>query len=221
MASASQLQPSTDWEKCCLCQKDNSEKLILPTCNNDSQRAQVDGYSLLSSNIQKFHSLNKSPLPINPKRLDDGTGILKTLKTNNATFHDSCRLKFNNTKLIRAEKRSCPLTGIDTNKIYRKTPRVGTGNENAAVKCFLCDKSGGGLREASTIKINEGLKTLWIAFGQGASAKFIPIHDVVSALGRGKTDGIIFFHAFTGCDTVSAFRGKGKKSAWRTWSVNL
>jgi len=27
------------------------------------------------------------------------------------------------------------------------------------------------------------------------------------------------FHAFTGCDNVSAFRGKGKKSAWQTWDV--
>ena len=26
-------------------------------------------------------------------------------------------------------------------------------------------------------------------------------------------------HAFTGCDTVSAFSGKGKKSAWDTWSL--
>ena len=24
-------------------------------------------------------------------------------------------------------------------------------------------------------------------------------------------------HAFTGCDTVSAFAGKGKKTAWETW----
>lgn len=25
------------------------------------------------------------------------------------------------------------------------------------------------------------------------------------------------FHAFTGCDTVSSFLGKGKKTAWQTW----
>lgn len=29
-----------------------------------------------------------------------------------------------------------------------------------------------------------------------------------------------FFHAFTGeSDVVSAFRGKGKKTAWQTWDV--
>ena len=26
-------------------------------------------------------------------------------------------------------------------------------------------------------------------------------------------------HAFTGCDVVSAFRGKGKSTAWQTWDV--
>lgn len=34
-----------------------------------------------------------------------------------------------------------------------------------------------------------------------------------------KTRGLLFFHAFTGCDVVSAFRGRGKKSAWQTWAV--
>ena len=26
------------------------------------------------------------------------------------------------------------------------------------------------------------------------------------------------FHTFTGCDTVSAFTGRGKKTAWETWN---
>ena len=31
--------------------------------------------------------------------------------------------------------------------------------------------------------------------------------------------GIMYFHVFTGCDVVSAFRGKGKKSACQTGDV--
>ena len=27
------------------------------------------------------------------------------------------------------------------------------------------------------------------------------------------------FHAFCGCDTTSAFNGKGKQSAWQAWSL--
>ena len=30
---------------------------------------------------------------------------------------------------------------------------------------------------------------------------------------------MLFFHAFTGCNVVSAFRGNWKKSAWQTWDV--
>ena len=64
-----------------------------------------------------------------------------------------------------------------------------------------------------------GLQKLWIAFGQGRNRKWIPIHDLNSTIGPKKTRGLLFFHAFSGCDVVSAFRWKGKKSAWQTWNV--
>jgi len=38
------------------------------------------------------------------------------------------------------------------------------------------------------------------------------IHDISPSIGPEKSKGL-FFHAFTGCDVVSAFRGKGKRSA--------
>ena len=47
----------------------------------------------------------------------------------------------------------------------------------------------------------------------------LPVYEVVPAIGQRKALGILYFHAFTGCDVVSAFRGKGKKSAWLTWDV--
>eukprot|EP00745_Piridium_sociabile_P026562 TRINITY_DN4240_c0_g2_i9.p1 TRINITY_DN4240_c0_g2~~TRINITY_DN4240_c0_g2_i9.p1 ORF type:complete len:1084 (-),score=281.98 TRINITY_DN4240_c0_g2_i9:490-3741(-) len=65
-----------------------------------------------------------------------------------------------------------------------------------------------------------GLQQLWIAFGQGQNLRWIPVHDLCNiSLALEKRRGILFFHAFTGCDVVSAFRGKGKKSAWQTWDV--
>ena len=30
---------------------------------------------------------------------------------------------------------------------------------------------------------------------------------------------MLFFHAFAGCDVVSAFRNKGEKTAWQTWDI--
>lgn len=49
--------------------------------------------------------------------------------------------------------------------------------------------------------------------------RWIPVHDLCQCIGRERRRGILFFHAFTGCDVVSAFRGKGKKTAWQTWGV--
>ena len=64
-----------------------------------------------------------------------------------------------------------------------------------------------------------GLECMWLAFGQGTSLRWIPVHDVAEAIGPERASGLPFFHAFTGCDTVSAFRGKGKKTAWQTWNM--
>ena len=64
-----------------------------------------------------------------------------------------------------------------------------------------------------------GLEKMWVAFGKGKQRRWIPIHDLVSAIGPEKTSGMLFFHAFTGCDFVSSFNGKGKKTAWQTWNV--
>ena len=45
------------------------------------------------------------------------------------------------------------------------------------------------------------------------------MHDIAESIGTDKADGLLFFHAFSGCDIVSAFQGKGKKSAWQTWNI--
>ena len=31
---------------------------------------------------------------------------------------------------------------------------------------------------------------------------------------------VLMFHTFTGCNTVSAFCGRGRKRAWNSWKVN-
>ena len=48
---------------------------------------------------------------------------------------------------------------------------------------------------------------------------WIPIQELLNAIGPARASGIMYLHAFTGCDVVSACRGKGKKSAWHTWDV--
>ena len=59
---------------------------------------------------------------------------------------------------------------------------------------------------------------IWIAFGTGQHFRYIGAHCIAQALGPEKSSVLSVFHAFTGCDTVSAFYGKGKKSAWDAWT---
>ena len=51
-----------------------------------------------------------------------------------------------------------------------------------------------------------GVETLWTASGDGVSMKWIPIHELLNAIGPARASGIVYFHAFTGCDVVSTFR---------------
>ena len=57
---------------------------------------------------------------------------------------------------------------------------------------------------------------MWIALGSGSNLRYVGVHQIVNKLGPGTCDALPFFHAFTGCDTVSAFAGRGKKTAWQT-----
>ena len=57
------------------------------------------------------------------------------------------------------------------------------------------------------------------AFGMGRSFKYISINKIRPALGEQKSHFLPVFHAFSGCDTTSAFNGKGKRSAWQAWEL--
>ena len=60
---------------------------------------------------------------------------------------------------------------------------------------------------------------LWIAFGVGKNFKFYSVNSICATIGEPRSQALPVFHALTGCDTTSAFRGKGKKLAWQAWQV--
>ena len=45
-----------------------------------------------------------------------------------------------------------------------------------------------------------GISEMWISFGVGKLYRYIPIHDIVRALGDEKAETLHVFHAFTGCN---------------------
>ena len=64
---------------------------------------------------------------------------------------------------------------------------------------------------------NIGCQELWLAFGTGKKFCYIPAHSIAASLGVDICESLPFFHAVTGCDTTSAFHGRGKKAAYDTW----
>ena len=63
-------------------------------------------------------------------------------------------------------------------------------------------------------ELHEVVDELWLAFGTGKNFRYIAAHELVACLGPEKSKSLPVFHAITGCDTVSAFAGHGKKTAW-------
>ncbi|XP_076078833.1 uncharacterized protein LOC143048849 [Mytilus galloprovincialis] len=61
------------------------------------------------------------------------------------------------------------------------------------------------------------ITSLWMAFGVGKNFRYIPVHEIALFMGPSKSNALLFFHAFSGCDQVSSFSNRGKKIAWDTW----
>ena len=98
----------TDWNKCLLCQEVTSKTLRCPAESKRHDVGTGQGYSTLSLNITRFSEQDELPMPIDLRRLDEGSGIEATLHEHKAKWHKSCHTKFNVTKLQRAEKGSLP-----------------------------------------------------------------------------------------------------------------
>ena len=63
------------------------------------------------------------------------------------------------------------------------------------------------------IPVNE----LWVAFGVGKHQRYLKAHEISFQLGVENSKALSMFHAITGCDNVSFFAGRGKKTAWEVW----
>ena len=58
---------------------------------------------------------------------------------------------------------------------------------------------------------------IWVVLGTGTKTRCIAAHDIARCLGPAMSKTLHVFHAFTGCDTVSCFAGRGKKTALAIW----
>ena len=150
---------STDWRTCCLFQSKTSEKLVDATSS---------GYLTLAKNIPQFYNMNCMPVPFDPKRIDDGNGILLTLEKNKATRHEACKLKFKSSKLERKRKlfftseEKCEASSSKfTRSSLKKTDAEEADGSEEMGECFICDKPAkiGDLHQAMALPLPTKLQT--------------------------------------------------------------
>ena len=55
------------------------------------------------------------------------------------------------------------------------------------------------------------IKEYYFKTGVGKAKRYIPMHEVAEFLGRNTSMILPLIHAFSGCDSTSAFSGMGKE----------
>ena len=144
---------TTDWNQCVLCQEDTVEMLKCPA-NSAHGCTEGAGYKTMAENLLAFNKISYLPRTLNLSRLDEGQGIEAAFRLHKAKWHDSCRLKYNKTKLQRAEKRQMP---HEDDPETRKFTRLSREHEHHSTEtCFFCGKSAAGdaLRNVSTFELD-------------------------------------------------------------------
>ena len=89
-----------NWSQCIICQEEISEPLKCPLESHDPS-GNVDAYTAFLANVGQFREMGALPTSI-----CFGSDITAAdFETHSVSWHKSCCLKYNNSKLARAKKR--------------------------------------------------------------------------------------------------------------------
>ena len=109
----------------------------------------------------------------------------------------------------------CTHEEADTRMFLQVSDAVNHGYGRVMIRTVDSDVLVLAIAAVQQFSINE----LWLAFGSGKSLRYLSAHEMAGALGPEKCIALPFVHAFSGCDTVSAFAGRGKKTVWEIWNI--
>ena len=174
------MQNSIDWQKCVLCQSTGNEPVQDPS---NSKRPDVgSGYKLLAENLQKFYDLSPDLLDVDLKFLDEGSGIEDCLRKNNACWHKSCVLKYNTSKLARAEKRLSVSTVDKVRNVNPKRARSTSELLRCKQSCFFCEKSYANevLHKVSTLSLDKKVREIAVLLQENELLAKLSCGDMVA-----------------------------------------
>lgn len=165
-------------------------------------------------------------------REDRSTGGIKvSIQKDTPIQHD----KFKNIITVGQNKTSLfkmIADAVVSNKTLNLSALQPCNQEEADTRLFLhvMNASHNGLKKIMIITVDTDvvviaifafslldIEELWIEFGSGKNKRWLPIHQYAEILGNPICQALPFWHALTGCDTVSRFANCGKMTAWKTW----
>ena len=143
-----------------LCQMDTTEPL---SCPADSKRKRDSRYQTLAGNLLSFSQIGCLPKDLDVSPLDDGEGIQLTFQNHKTKWHDSRRLQYNTTELIRPQERKISSTQTESvSKMYTRQSGNVDHTHSVPETCFFCDKPEGKdtLRKASTFDLDKHVRKI-------------------------------------------------------------
>ncbi|KAJ8041387.1 hypothetical protein HOLleu_12189 [Holothuria leucospilota] len=113
-------------------------------------------------------------------------------------------LKFNHVHTKRLIREWCFMLGMHISRGTEVSSFMQTDTDVVALAIAMASKIGG--------------CAMWLAFGHGKNFRHIAAHTFSTHIGPERSWGLLFLHAVSGCDTVSAISGIGKKTVWDIWN---
>ncbi len=142
-----------DWNQCVICQQDKPEPLKCPMQGPTNSCVKIDVYSSFLANLKEFRDLDALPTSI---CFGDNVSAADLL-THRASWHKSCHLKYNNSKLTKARKRKA--------KHIMDNPEQRPPNKRQAIEvdcCVFCMEGHeeGDLHQVSTFDADSNIRTM-------------------------------------------------------------
>lgn len=151
-----QTEVDMNWDICCICQHVTDEHLQCPAQSKRTDIAVGAGYDTFARHVESCQEIRFMPVTLKVLELNTKQSLAELFTMHAAKWHKSCRNKFNNTKLTRAQKRACCEEHIEAGGKRTTRQSVAAPTSVNDDKCFFCDDgvTSGVLRKASTFKLD-------------------------------------------------------------------
>lgn len=116
---------------------------------------------------------------------------------------------FNQPRERQSDLAPCTHEEADTRMFVHAVDAVRQGSKRIVIRTVDTDVLVLAIALVLQLKQINPVVKLWVALGTGSHLRYFETHIIAEKLSMEVSKALPIFHAFTGCDTVSCFAGKG------------